>query len=257
MKPVVLSVLSFGLMFGSAAFAADESSEGLPPVRIAIPVFDDDPANGIEHPLVEFVRTWGPLTGRELVIERFPFKRSLRLAVNGEVDFHFPLIRDPDLDSGELPFAYSSERITTINFVLYSRTGETLDLSQPDKLRLATHSGHANLFSFDLEEDFSVEGSLMKLKSGRIDGYIFADNAADPLIQELGLTGIQRQLYKVYDVHAVLERSDRGDEADEFITQAMIKARQGELSAYAKGIPYSNWQPDELVAAPSRLERAD
>ncbi len=228
--------------------AADETApETESPVVIAIPNFDDDPENGIEHPLVEFIRTWEGLSGRELVIERFPFKRSMKMATTGQADFHFPLIRDPEVDAAGLPFDYSSTRITTVNFVLYTREGETVDMERPENYRLTTHGGHGNLFPFPIEEDYSVEGSLMKLKTGRIDGYIFADNAGDPVILELGLTGIQRSLYKVYDVHAVIERGPRGEAADQFITDTMNKAREATLPAVVQGIPYNDWQPREHV----------
>ena len=125
--------------------AADETApETESPVVIAIPNFDDDPENGIEHPLVEFIRTWEGLSGRELLIERFPFKRSMKMATSGQADFHFPLIRDPEVDAAGLPFDYSSTRITTVNFVLYTREGETIDMEHPENYRLTTHGGHGN-----------------------------------------------------------------------------------------------------------------
>ena len=245
MRFTLLGSLCLGLLVAMPA-VADEVAP-LPPIHIAVPAMDDDPDNGIEHPLVEYVRSWSELTGRELVIERFPFKRSIRLAATGQVDFHFPLIMDPEVDQSSLPFDYSSERIGSVNFVLYTREGETVDMSHPENYRLSTFGGHAELFPFAIEEDYSVEGSLMKLKTGRIDGYIFADSGGDPALIELGLSGIHRTFYKTYAVHAVLPRSERGEQADAFISQAVALSREANGQLVFLDLPFEDWQTGDLL----------
>ena len=59
------------------------------PLKVVVPFMGDAPGQGPEHPLVDVVRQWSVETGREISVERFPFKRGLMMAAQGEVDFHF------------------------------------------------------------------------------------------------------------------------------------------------------------------------
>ena len=220
------------------------------PLRVVIPFLGDAPGQGPEHPLVDVIRQWGKTSGRAMTIERFPFKRSLMMAANGEADFHFPLIKDQDASDQGLPFAYSSTVVHTVNFVLYTRRGEDIDLSQPEKYRIATHGGHGNLLPFPVTEDHTIEGSLRKLDTGRIDAFIFADSGGDPVLLDLGLMNIERRLYKVYDVHAVISHDKKGGEVDEFITEATKTMSRELLGLAGVDQPYHDWQVgDDTIPA--------
>jgi len=246
-----MKLLAWPLLFLSMVLSTFADAEpDKRPLVVAMPTMDDDPEHGIEHPLVLLVRDWGKKLNREIIVQRYPFKRSLMHAANGDVDFHFPLIFDPQTSPADLPFAYSTSVVTKVNFVLYTREGHELDLDNLGQYNIATFSGHGKLFPFDVIEDHSIEGSLRKLQLGRIDGYIFADNGGDPALLELGLTGIHRQLYKVYDVHAVLAHGRKGGEADQFITDA-VNLQSVELQALAMvNQPYLDWQVgDEAIPA--------
>jgi polar amino acid transport system substrate-binding protein len=251
MKLLLTFLLSFVFCTAFAdAPAADESVSNndsadttpLSPLHVSIPFMGDMPGNDIEHPLVNVIRQWGHETGREITIERFPFKRSLMMAATGEVDFHFPMIKDHDATDEGLPFGYSETTIFTVNFVLYTRSGETLDLDNLHNYRMATFGGHGKLFPFPTSEDNTIESSLRKLDSGRIDGFIFADSGADPVLFELGLMGIQRQLYKVYDVHAVISHRAKKGPVDQFITEATQNMDRNILGLAQVDQPYHDWQ---------------
>ena len=220
------------------------------PLKVVVPFMGDAPGQGPEHPLVDVVRQWSVETGREISVERFPFKRGLMMAAQGEVDFHFPLIRGREDTDAALPFSYSSATIFTVNFVLYTRRGVALDIDNLKSYRIATHSGHANLFPFPVIEDHSIEGSLRKVESGRIDGFIFADVGTDPVLFDLGLMGIQRQLYKGYDVHAVIAHEEKGGPVDQFITEATRNMDRAILGLAMVDQPYRDWQMgDDSVPA--------
>lgn len=252
-------ILSFWLLLLSVVTVPySVADDGSPKVfRVSMPLLDDDPENGIVHPVVQFVQYWGEITDTEIIIERFPFKRSIRQAATGQFDFHYPLILDPERNQQnqnvkDLGFDYSTVPLSKISFILYTRTDNPLDLNKLSEYRIATLGGHANLFSFPVEEDYSIEGSLMKLNSGRIDGYIFADTGGDPALVELGLTGIKRQLYKVYDVHAVLPRNEAGRAADKFITEVAARLATQRLPLMWVPQEYVDWQVDE-EEIPSRM----
>jgi len=225
-------------------------------LKVVVPYMGDAPGQGPEHPLVEVVRQWSEESGRQITIERFPFKRSLMMAATGEADFHFPLIKDRKATDTALPFGYSSSTLFTINFVLYTRSEVNLDIDNLQNYRLATYGGHADLFPFPISEDYSIEGSLRKVDSGRIDGFIFADSGADPVLFELGLMGIKRQLYKVYDVHAVISHQAKKGPIDQFITEVSANMDRTILGLAMVDQPYLDWQMgDDSVPALVQAER--
>lgn len=243
----VILPLFFSACIGQAVAQSDSTApheDALTerPLKVVVPFMGDAPGQGPENPLVDVIRQWSEETGQAISIERFPFKRSLMMAASGEADFHFPLIKDHDETDSALPFGYSSTTIFTINFVLYSRRGESLDVDNLKNYRIATHGGHANLFPFPTIEDHSIEGSLRKLASGRIDGFVFADAGTDPVLFDLGLMDIQRQLYKVYDVHAVIAHEAKGGPIDQFITEATRGMDRSILGLAMVGQPYRDWQ---------------
>jgi len=260
MKYPMLSALIAGVMaFGTDIHAEETQGPGdesaslsvsnptVSNLTVSMPIMDDDPENGIEHPLVEFVRHWSELADVTIEMQRLPFKRSIMHAQNGLVDLHFPLLRDPEIANAELPFDYSTSRITTVNFVLYSRVDEPVDLSQAENYTIATFGGHSDLFPFKVHEEYSIEGSLLKLKNGRIDAYIFADSGGDLALIELGLTGIKRELYKVYDVHAVLPKGTKGGQTDRLITEIMDKVNSGTQPVEWQNAEYVDWQVSDSV----------
>lgn len=251
----VILPLFFSACIGQAVAQSDSTApheDALTerPLKVVVPFMGDAPGQGPENPLVDVIRQWSEETGQAISIERFPFKRSLMMAASGEADFHFPLIKDHDETDSALPFGYSSTTIFTINFVLYSRRGESLDVDNLKNYRIATHGGHANLFPFPTIEDHSIEGSLRKLASGRIDGFVFADAGTDPVLFDLGLMDIQRQLYKVYDVHAVIAHEAKGGPIDQFITEATRGMDRSILGLAMVDQPYRDWQMgDDSVPA--------
>ena len=248
---LLFCVTFFTKVCADAQTATPEAQRGSDkPLKVVVPFMGDAPGQGPENPLVDVIRQWSKETGREISLERFPFKRALMMAASGEVDFHFPLIKDRDDTDTALPFGYSSSTIFTVNFVLYTRRGVSLDMDNLQNYRIATHGGHANLFPFPIIEDHSIEGSLRKVESGRIDGFIFADAGADPILFDLGLMGIQRQLYKVYDVHAVIAHEEKGGPVDQFITEATRNMDRAILGLAMVDQPYRDWQMgDDSVPA--------
>ncbi|MEE2749552.1 MAG: hypothetical protein VX474_06220, partial [Pseudomonadota bacterium] len=64
----------------------------------------------------------------------------------------------------------------------------------------------------------------------------------DPVLFDLGLMDIQRQLYKVYDVHAVIAHEAKGGPIDQFITEATRGMDRSILGLAMVGQPYRDWQ---------------
>lgn len=194
---------------------------------------------------LNLVYLWGEVLGNDIKVEYYPFKRSVLNVVNRQVDFHFPLIKNPYKSSSELGFDYSTSMITNIDFVLYTRRNKPIDIENLSAYKIATDAAHSDLFNFPVQGIFTVDGALQKLNSGRIDGYIFSGEVVDTRLRALNLTNLHRQLYRVYDVHAILPLGGQGNKTDQMITEAQkaiatsIDYQEVISKIY---VPYSDWQ---------------
>ena len=62
--------------------------------------------------------------------------------------------------------------------------------------------------------------------AGRVNGFIYAGNITDPLLQKLGLKNIRREFYKSFDACAVLPKNGRGGPVDQWLVTAMAAANK-------------------------------
>lgn len=195
---------------------------------------------------VEILRLWEKQLGVRFDIHRYPFKRSLFNVINRRADFHIPLIKNPDKDEKELAFDYSTSALGRVNFILYTNKHLSIVPSNLHAYKVYTDASHVELFTFPIQADYTIENSLRKLDSGRIDAYIFAEKEVDPILKKLGLKNIRRQLYKVFDVHAVLPKGEKGGKVDQMITKGMqIIKKNGQWADITKPVhgDFDNWQP--------------
>jgi len=161
-------------------------------------------------------------------------------------DFHLPLIKNDLISESDLPFYYSTETQFHVNFVLYSKKGNTVDLNNLAQYIIETDRAHIKYFPFKIIASNSISRSLKKVENGEIDAFIFADFATDPLIKEIGLKNIKRELYKVFESKIILAKNEKGKSADLMITKATAKLKaSGKFQKIMNKIdlPYDNWQP--------------
>ena len=200
---------------------------------------------GKSEEFLNIIYLWGEILKNDIKVEYYPFKRSLLNVINKQADFHFPLIKNPYKSNSELGFDYSTTVITNVDFVLYTRRLQPIDVDNLSAYKIATDAAHIELFNFPVEGIFTVDGALKKLNSGRIDGYIFSGEVVDTTLKALNLTTLHRQLYRTYDVHAILPLGGQGNKTDQMITEAQAAiAASAEYSEVVKKIyvPYTDWQ---------------
>ena len=208
-----------------------------------MPVYAESADKGV---LVDFVKAISKVSGSPIKIEVVPFARSMENVISKQVDFHMPLIMVPNADEKKLNYDHSTETIFHVNFVLYSNKNKPLDLNKLSGLKLETDRAHTQYFPFPIEPSSSLESSLKRVDAGRIDGFIFADFASDPIVKAEKLTNIKRQLYKVFDVKIILPKGGKGGETDKFLTSAISALRKnGEFDKIMGPIDqkYNDWQP--------------
>lgn len=238
-------ILLVGFFSGDSA-SAKENSAKVPTFNASLaflPVSAEDEQTGS---LVQMLRLWEQATKIRINIGVYPFKRSLKMAIDGKSDFHIPLIKSPFKTADELGFDYSTSSLFPINFVLYSHKKLSLDKNNLAGYHIYTDAAHSNLFDFKILSSFDVRGALRKLDKGRIDGFIYADLETDPLIKAMGLKNIKRQFYRTYQVHAVLAKGKKGGAADKMITKAMKHIKdsgQWDKLRHPDYLIYDDWQP--------------
>ncbi|CAB1082672.1 hypothetical protein D1AOALGA4SA_10269 [Olavius algarvensis Delta 1 endosymbiont] len=237
-----LSIITCTLMFlviGNAV-AADYK------VSLAkMPVYAESLEKGV---LVDFTKALANESGKKFKVSVVPFARSMNNVQTGKADFHMPLIAIPDVDMSTLPYDYSTETIFHVNFVLYTQKGSgfTKEKLSSNSVKVETDIAHVAYFDFKVAGSANLEQSLKKVNAGRIDAFIFADFASDPLIKKNSLTNIKRELFKVYDVKIILPKGGKGGSTDQFLSATIKHMRdKGDFDEIMSVIdtPYDNWQP--------------
>ncbi len=207
-----------------------------------MPVYAESKDKGV---LVDFTKAIAKELGIRIDIQVVPFSRSMKYVVSRKVDFHMPLIEIPDAESKNLNFDFSTKTIFHVNFVLYTNKNKPLDKTQLGKYKIETDRAHTGYFPFKAIPSSNIESSLKKLAKGRIDGFVFADFASDPLVRKNNLTMIKRQLYRVYDVKIILPKGERNGKVDKLLSKAINGlTKSGKFQKILGPIdnPYDNWQ---------------
>lgn len=208
-----------------------------------MPMYAESVDKGV---LVDLVKAIEKESGVTIKREVVPFARSMDNAINRQADFHLPLIKVPNADESKLNYDHSTETIFHVNFTLYSNKNKPLDMNKLSSYKLETDRAHTQYFPFHVEPSSSIESSLKKVDAGRIDGFIFADNASDPIVKQENLKNIKRTLYKVFDVKIILPKGGRGGETDKLLTAAIQSLRKKGIYKQIMGsadAPFENWQP--------------
>lgn len=208
-----------------------------------MPVYAESRDKGV---LVDFIKALEKVSGDKIEYQVVPFPRSMNDVQEKAVDFHLPLIQIPGSEKGTDKFDYSTETIFHVNFTLYSGKDIHISPETASKFKVETEAAHTAYFNFAVQPSSNLEGSLKKVDAGRLDAFVFADFASDPIVRQNKLTNIKRQLYKRFDVKIVLPQGGRGGATDKFLSDAIGKlVKSGEMAKIMGPIdaPFDNWQP--------------
>ncbi|VBB46298.1 conserved exported hypothetical protein [uncultured Desulfatiglans sp.] len=233
---IVIAVM-IGLITGPAA------AEDLKGSLAQMPVYAESPKKGV---LVDLVKAMVQASGKDITFQVVPFNRSMHDVADGKVDFHMPLIKPENLDEAALDYAYSTETIFHVNFILYTNKNKPVDKNKLSEYSIETDLAHVNYFDFPIKGSAKLDSSLKKVDAGRIDGFIFADFASDPIVKKEQLNNLRRELYHTFDVKIVLPKGEKGKATDHFLTQTITAMRaDGSFDRIMSPIdqPYDDWQP--------------
>lgn len=226
-------------LFISTSFSANEYNASL----AQMPIYAVSKTEGV---LVDLVKEIEKISKNDIIINVYPFARSMYNVINKKADFHIPFIENNEISKEKLPFYYSDETIFHVNFVLYSKKGSNVTLDNLSSLKIETDRAHIDYFPFKVMPSNKIKESLISIHRGSIDGYIFADTATDPILKKLNYSDIQRRLYRCFDVKIILQKNEYGKELDKMLSGSIRKLKQnGKLKEILGSVdkPYDNWQP--------------
>ncbi|HEU4777470.1 MAG TPA: transporter substrate-binding domain-containing protein [Telluria sp.] len=233
----------FSLLMALCASVRVQAAQPIVASLARMPVHAPSKSEGIQ---VKLVQALAKASGTAITYDIYPFARSVTNVESGLADFHIPLIRNTVVSENDLKFFYSRETIFHVNFVLYTRKGSGVTLDNLANHVIASDRAHVDYFPFHVIPSNNIELSLKMLSMGRIDGYIFADSAADPVLKALELSNIQRSFYQRFEVKIIYPRTERGYQVAAILSKALEKLKASGELAEIEGpvdLPYNNWQP--------------
>jgi len=206
-----------------------------------MPVYAESTEKGV---LVDFVKAMSKATGTPISFVVEPFARSMNNVIEAKTaDFHLPLIVPPAPPPNH---DFSTAVIFHVNFTLYTHKDSKVTRDNLDQFKLETDNAHIPYIKEKTTGSASIENSLKKVDAGRLDGFIFADFACDPIIKAQNLKNIKRTLYNRFDVRIVLPKGGKGGPVDKFLSEAIEKLKaSGEFDKIMGPIdtPFDPWQP--------------
>jgi hypothetical protein len=194
-------------------------------------------------------------TGNTVKIEVVPTARGMYMVANGQADFLGPVTasKDPKKVAG-LDYDYSTLVTHETALVLYTNKKKDIsvdDLKKGNKsqFKVETAISMVDILPFAALSSTNVEGSFKKLDSGGIDGYIYAQAAADVVLKNLGLKTIKRTFFDTAQGVLAIAKGGRGGKIDQILTKGVeILKANGKYAVIMSdllggGGKYSDWQP--------------
>ncbi|OOE89525.1 MULTISPECIES: ABC transporter substrate-binding protein [unclassified Salinivibrio] len=194
---------------------------------------------------VHFLDDQDPNTHIE--IEVFPIHRAINGIVQGRADMMLPAVRPPSTVT-DLPFAFSRESFGDVTHVLYTNKNNPLPVdelwAEPERYNIEAVPYY---MPFNVARSHGIKQSLLRLAAGRIDGFVWAQEEADMILKQLGLTHIHRAHFADLQDVFVIPKGEQGKPIDAYLTTLITRLRNsGQLEkAYRKvHRPYVDWQPE-------------
>ncbi|MBW1783934.1 MAG: ABC transporter substrate-binding protein [Deltaproteobacteria bacterium] len=184
----------------------------------------------------------------------YPMARSTDNVMTGKADFHLPMIRNKVVPVDSLPYAYTTEKMGDVVFVIYSHKDNPITYekiqqaknTKPFPIKVESIRGFADYFDFPISESSALDSSLRKVDMKRVDAFIFAQEESGFTLKQLKLKNVHRDKYDSFDDVFVIPKGAKGKEIDEILSQCIVKLRDsGKLQKLHRKVhlPYQGWQP--------------
>jgi polar amino acid transport system substrate-binding protein len=254
LKVTIILSLSLFFLFLSLTQA---NSKDLVASLAQLPGLADTPNKGAFVELVKAIDE--AYTEGSIKIELYPMARSINNIIEGKKDFHIPNLRSSVIkDESALPYRIVSERMGVVTLVIYSNVDNKITRRMLDQAvskggtfpyKIEAGGGMENLYPFPISASQSLEQTLQKVSSKRIDALIWAQEEPDMVLKKMKLGNIYRSIYENMDDIIIAPKNARGEEVDKILSNVIRKLkRSGKLKElYSKiHVPYNNWQPSRM-----------
>lgn len=194
----------------------------------------------------------------DIIIEIFPFARSVDNVINGKADFHVPTLRNPEISEENLPYRTVTESMGTVVFVLYSHIDNVLTKAAIDKAtkaggefpyKIEVPGGLGGNFLFTTIPSNDLSSSMQKVANKRIDAVLWAQEESDLTLRELKIKTIRRNHYADFDDAIIIPKGPEGDKTNRILSGALktLKTSGRQKALYSKiHLPYDDWQPADM-----------
>lgn len=254
-KRIVL-VGFFMLLFGAPFLVSADGPKDLTASLALLPGVIDSPDKG---PFVDLVKAIaGVYTEGKIKIETYPFARSIDNVVKGKADFHIPTVRNRAISVPSLPYRFTTEKIGSVAFVIYSNSERPLTkkmlqdaMAQKGKFpyTIEVVPGIEQQFGFPGTSSVDLTSSLQKVQKKRIDALVWAQEEADNALKNLKIKTVRREHWMDYEDSIIIAKGPHGDAVDKILSNALKKLRASKQlqPLYAKvHRPYDDWQPAKM-----------
>lgn len=254
-KRVVLVGL-FTLLLCAPFLVMAEGPKDLTASLALLPGVIEGPDKG---PFVDLVKAIaGVYTDGKIKIETYPFARSIDNVVKGKADFHIPTVRNRAVTVPSLPYRFTTEKIGSVAFVIYSNSDKPLTkkmlqdaMAQKGKFPYSIEvvPGIEAQFGFPGTPSVDLASSLQKVQKKRLDALVWAQEEADNALKALKIKTIRREHWMDYEDSIIIAKGSQGDAVDKILSNALKKLRASKQlqPLYAKvHRPYEDWQPAKM-----------
>jgi ABC-type amino acid transport substrate-binding protein len=201
-----------------------------------------------------FFKAIGDATNNTFDIQIVPPARAIYLIENKQVDIIFPAtVSNDSKKQDSSSYVYSIARVFKAIFVLYSNKAEPIDVEELKKgnipnYKIETTASLADMFEFKPLTTTNLEGSMIKVGKGTIDGFLYAQEAGDPLLTKLGVQNINRRLYSKNDIAFGIQKGSNETEINKMLNEGVDKLRTNGklnqiLAVSITNSEYNEWQP--------------
>lgn len=192
-------------------------------IRVSLPYLPELSETIHRGILVDLVKAMDEVhQGQFIITEVFPFRRSVYNVLSGKADLHMPILFDANIDAERIDYIHSKATLFNVIFAIYTLKNRQPLVKPLSQYLIESDSAHVDLFEFDVIPSSSIEQSLKKLASGRIDAYIFAAKETDIIMEQLELDDVLgRQLYKRYPVKIAFRKTSEGMHLEQTVSSVI------------------------------------
>jgi len=246
-----LTFLGIALALFIVSGTAQGSDRDLTVSMAFLPNILENPDQGV---FVDLIKAMDGVYDGNIERKVYPMARSMDNVMTGKADFHLPMIRNKVVPVDSLPYAYSTEKMGDVVFVIYSHKDNPITYekiqkaknTKPFPFKIESIRGFADYYDFPISESSAVDSSLRKVDMKRVDAFIFAQEESDFTLKQQGLKNVHREKYDSFDDVFVIPKGEKGKELDKILSQCLIELRDsGKLQELHRKVhlPYQDWQP--------------